>query len=86
MFGMEKQKKSNSGKMEFDLEKESKDPQKLRAMRERVETRTQQLKQDMRAGTTRQQFDTTKVLLEGYVAASKVLDRLNRVTQEKGTP
>ncbi len=81
MFGMEsgKQKKEMVD-FTFDLEKDVKDPGKMRALKEQVESRIAQLKNTLRGGGTQEEFDETQKLLHGYLAMQKVLERVNRKT------
>lgn len=65
-------------KVEFDLEHDWKDPVKLRASKETVETRIQQLKTVMRQGGDKNSFDQAQLLLHGYLAIEKVMNRANR--------
>lgn len=79
MFGM---KKDNSKKSvtdySFDLEEDLKDPGKLRAIKEQVEERVQQLKSLLRQGEDKQKFDEIQTLLHGYLAIQRVIQRTNR--------
>jgi len=83
MFGMGKEKgKQGKGHQvtpaEFDLEKDLKNPSQLRAVKEKLETRVQQLKTAMRGGGDKEEFDQAQVLLHGYLACQKVVSRVNR--------
>jgi hypothetical protein len=73
MFGMENKK----ALFEFDLEMAlKKDPQKKQALLKEVETKVQELKNTLRDGTETAEFDQYGVLLHGYSALQKVLNRL----------
>lgn len=79
MFGMEgTKKKKKVEEYSFDLENELKDPGKLRALKERVEERIQQLKTLLRQGEDKNTFDQVQSLLHGYLAVQKVIQRVNR--------
>lgn len=79
MFGMEStKKKKKATDYSFDLENELKDPGKLRALKEKVEARIQQLKALLRTGEDKKTFDQAQTLLHGYLAVQKVIQRINR--------
>ncbi len=79
MFDMTGQgKKAPMALFEFDLETELKDPGKLKAMKEQVEERIQQLKTLLRQGDDKETFDKTQTLLHGYLALQKVFARVGR--------
>ncbi len=79
MFGMKGEKKTAKvADYMFDLENDLKDPGKLRALKEQVEERIQQLKKMLRQGEDKQAFDQTQTLLHGYLAVQKVIQRVNR--------
>lgn len=79
MFGMGSDKKKKPGAdFSFDLEEDMKDPGKLRAMKERVEERVNQLKTMLRQGEDKKVFDDAQTLLHGYLAIQKVMQRVNR--------
>lgn len=77
MFGMDKQKKKVTD-YSFDLENDLKDAGKLRALKEKIEERIQQLKTMLRQGEDKKSFDQTQTLLHGYLAVQKVIQRINR--------
>lgn len=73
MFGMEKKK----ALFEFDLEIElKKDVAKKKALLAEVEKKIQDLKTQLREGTHAENFDQFGILLHGYAALQKVLNRL----------
>ena len=73
MFGMEKKK----ALFEFDLEMAlKKDPQKKQELLKEVEEKVQELKNLLRDGTETDEFDQYGILLHGYSALQKVLNRL----------
>jgi len=73
MFGMEKKK----ALFEFDLEMAlKKDPQKKQALLKEIEGKVQELKNLLRDGTPTDEFDQYGVLLHGYSALQKILNRL----------
>lgn len=75
MFGMEKQKKKAIGVFQFDLEKELKDPQKRKEYAKRIEGRIGKIKEALRKGSKKEEFDQLGVLLNGYHALTIVLGR-----------
>jgi hypothetical protein len=79
MFGMKKESSQDSkDNYLFDLEVQLKEPGQMRAMKEQVETRVNQLKTLLRAGGEKQVFDQAQTLLHAYLAMQKVFDRVNR--------
>lgn len=79
MFGMESdKKKKKTADFSFDLEEDLKDPAKLRATKEQIETRISELKSLLRQGKDKKNFDQTQTLLHGYLALQKVIQRVNR--------
>jgi len=76
MFGLEKQKKKT--KLEefvFDLEKELKIGKKHRELKKKVEERIQSIKELLRTGENKDEFDQYGVLLHGYTSLMKVIAR-----------
>jgi hypothetical protein len=77
MFGLEGQKKKKPAEeFTFELEKEVKDPQKYKELRQRVEERLQKIKEILRSGDDKEEFDRFGLLLHGYNALIKVLARV----------
>lgn len=75
MFGMEKRKGKSAEIFQFDLEKELKDPQKRKEYAKRIETRISKIKEALRKGSKKEEFDQLGVLLNGYHALTIVLGR-----------
>jgi hypothetical protein len=76
MFGLEDQKKKKpSEEFVFELEKELKNPQKHKEIKERVEGRIQKIKEALRTGDNQAEFDRFGLLLHGYNALIKVMSR-----------
>lgn len=74
MFGLEKKPK---GPFQFDLEVELKqDPKKAQQLLNQVNQRVQELKQLLRQGAETEDFDDYGVLLHGYAALQKVLNKV----------
>lgn len=77
MFGLESQKKKKpTEEFVFELEKELKDPQKRKELRQRVEERIQKIKEMLRSGDEHEEFERFGLLLHGYNALLKVMSRL----------
>lgn len=77
MFGLEGQKKKKPvEEFVFELEKELKDPQKYRELRQRMEERIQKIKKALQTGEDQEEFDRFGLLLQGYNALLKVMSRL----------
>lgn len=74
MYGLEKNPK---GAFQFDLEIElKKDPSKARVMLKDVEQKILEIKHILRQGKTSEDFDKYGILLNGYVALERVLNRI----------
>lgn len=77
MFGLEGQKKKKPmDEFVFELEKEIKDPQKNKELRQKVEARVQKIKESLRSGDSQEEFDRFGLLLQGYNALVKVMSRV----------
>jgi hypothetical protein len=73
MYGMEKKK---GEKFTFDLEKEIQEkPGRAKELLQKVETRMQQVKHELRQGHSQEVYDQLGVLLHGYSALQKVLKK-----------
>lgn len=83
MFGLEgqKKKKAKGETFAFDLEKDLREVSKQKEIKQHVEGRIQQIKQILKKGESRQEFDQLGVLLHGYTALQKVTARCMK---EKG--
>lgn len=74
MYGLEKKPKHV---FEFDLEKDlKKDPKKVKELLKSTETKIQEIKNQLREGAKGPELDQLGVLLHGYTALQKVLNRL----------
>jgi len=74
MFGLEKKQKMP---FEFDLEKEMKaDPSKARKLLEKIDNYIHDLKNALREGAASEDFDQLGVLLHGFAALQRVLNRI----------
>lgn len=76
MFGLEdQQKKGKNNEFVFELEKELKDPAQSKALKAHIEERVQKIKELLRSGENKEEFDNFGVLLHGYTALLKVVGR-----------
>lgn len=74
MYGLEKKAKAT---FEFDLEKDLKsDPNKIRELLKTADEKIQEIKATLRQGAGSQEYDNFGVLLHGYAALQRVLNRL----------
>ena len=83
MFGMEKQKKKEKEQtFQFDLELELKDKDKAREYAKRIEERVNKIKELLRSGSKKEEYDYLGILLNGYHALAVVM---SRASQQKPT-
>jgi hypothetical protein len=78
MFGLENQKKSK--KVEpfvFDLENELRSPGAIPAFKQKIEGNIQTIKEVLRSGDDKAEFDQFGILLHGYASLLKAMMRLN---------
>jgi len=76
MFGLEDQKKKKKvDEFVFELEEELKDVTKHRQIKKKVEERIQAIKNILRKGDNKEEFDQFGVLLHGYTSLIKVMSR-----------
>lgn len=77
MFGLKKNQVREL--FQFDLEKELKeDAAKAKKLLSHVEAKIQELKHFLRQGMSSKEFDDCGVLLHGYAALQKVLQRIGK--------
>lgn len=84
MFGMEKQKKKAPTPFLFDIEVELKDVQKQREYAKRIEERVGKIKEGLRKGSNKEEYDHLGVLLNGYHALAIVLGRASHQQTPQG--
>jgi len=80
MFGLE-DKDSNKKKeadFVFDLEREMADPKKNRELKDDIQKKIQKLKNALRSGENKEEFDKHGMLLHGYTALVKVISRCEK--------
>jgi hypothetical protein len=75
MFGLEKQKKKKDEEFLFDIEKDLGNSAKSKALKQKVEARIQKVKEILRGGEKKEEFDQYGALLHGYTSVLKVLSR-----------
>jgi len=76
MFGLENQKrKKKTEEFVFDLEKELSKSKTYREIKQKIEARIQSIKEILRVGENKEEFDQFGVLLHGYTSLLKVLSR-----------
>ncbi len=83
MFGMEKQKKKGQPPFLFDLEVELKDPEKQKEYAKRIEERVGRIKEFLRKGSKKEEYDYLGILLNGYHALAVVLGRASQQSAPK---
>jgi len=78
MFGLEKQKKKKQAEeFVFELEKDLKIAKKHKELKKKVEDRIQQIKEVLRSGENKDEFDKFGALLHGYTSLLKVMSRFS---------
>lgn len=78
MFGLEEQKKKKpSNEFVFELENDFKNGKKSRELKVRIDGRIQKIKEVLRSGEEKDEFDKFGVLLHGYTALLKVMARFS---------
>jgi len=75
MYGLENQKKKKGQEFTFDLEKDLKKMQKYQELKKKIEGRVQAIKEVLRGGGDKEDFDKFGVALHGYVSLLKVISR-----------
>jgi hypothetical protein len=82
MFGMEKQKKKGKDVFLFDLEKELQDPEKSKGYAKRIQDKINKIKEFLRKGSRKEEFDQLGILLNGYHALAICLGRAAAAKQK----
>lgn len=81
MFGLEKQKKKITEDFVFDLELELKSYQAHQDLKKKIEERIQSVREVLRKGDNKEEFDRFGVLLHGYTSFLKIMSRLSSKTK-----
>ncbi len=77
MFGLEDQKKKKKAdEFIFELEQELKIPKKHQEIKKRADNRLQQLRDMLRSGGEKEEYNRLGVLLHGYASLLKVISRV----------
>ena len=78
MFGLENQKrKKPAEEFVFDLEKDLKISKYHKDLKKKVEDRIQKIKEVLRSGENKDEFDKFGTLLHGYTSLLKVMARFS---------
>jgi len=83
MFGMEKKQGSEKTPFLFDLEKELKSEARRRELAARIESRILRIKELLRKGSKKEDFDKLAILLNGYHSLAIVLSRASQEPARK---
>lgn len=76
MFGLEDQKKKKKNEeFVFDLESDLKNAHKHQGIKKAVEEKIQKIKEALRGGENKAEFDRFGALLHGYTSLLKVMAR-----------
>lgn len=75
MFGLENQKKKKAEPFTFELENQVKDSKQYRELKALIEKRISRIKEHLKSGEAKEEFDQIGVLLHGYTSLLKVLAR-----------
>lgn len=77
MFGLEgDKKKSLQGEFTFDLEKDMSNAKKQKEFKKAIEEKVAKIKQILRSGDNKEQFDQFGELLHGFASLLKVIGRI----------
>ena len=76
MFGLEEQKKKKAKEFEFDLELDFKNAKRHQEIKKRVEQQIQRIKEVLRSGESKDEFDQFGIVLHGYASLLKVMSRI----------
>lgn len=77
MFGLEDEKGDNKI-FNFDMEKDLKNPDKTRKIKDDIHKRMLQIKSALREGESQEEFDRLGTLLLGYASLLKVVSRIEQ--------
>jgi len=75
MFGLEDQKKKKAEDFVFDLEKDFKNAKQYQEFKKKIEEKIQKIKETLRGGENKEEFDQFGLLLHGYTSLLKVMAR-----------
>ena len=77
MFGLEDQKKKKQAEFNFDLEVQLNARPKYNELKKKIEGKVQSVKDKLRSGEAKEEFDQFGTLLQGYTSLQKVMSRFN---------
>lgn len=77
MFGMGENKKGKPAEFVFELENELKDPNRHKQIKDKVESRIQEIKKVLRDGENKKEFERFGLILHGYTSLLKVMSRFS---------
>lgn len=77
MFGLENQKKKKQEEFNFDLEVQLNVRSKYNELKKKLEGKVQSVKDKLRSGEAKEEFDQFGTLLQGYTSLQKVMSRFN---------
>lgn len=79
MFGLEGDKKGKKKTEEFvfELEKDFRNLGKHQEYKAKIDSRIQQIKELLRSGESKEEFDMLGILLHGYTSLLKVMSRFS---------
>lgn len=77
MFGMENQQKKKDLGFTFELEKEFKNAKTQKEYKDKIEQRIKKIKDCLRHGESKEEFDSFGALLHGYTSLLKVMSRFS---------
>jgi hypothetical protein len=78
MFGLEGQKKKKeTEEFVFELERELKVSKKHKEIKQNAEEKIQRIKEVLRSGENKDEFDKFGALLHGYTSLLKVMERFS---------
>ena len=75
MFGLENKPKKPSEEFHFELERELRDPKKHKALKAKIEAKIQDIKNLLREGENKKDFERLAIILHGYNAILRVFSR-----------
>ena len=76
MFGLGKDNKDDE--FVFDFEADIKDPSLGRKLKEEIAQKTREVKDILRSGQNKEEFDQFGILLHGYTSLQKVMARVEK--------
>lgn len=75
MFGLKSGSNKTHDEFQFDLEKDLKDQKKRNELKMKIEGKVQEIKQTLRDGENKKDFEKLAIIMHGYNAMLKVFAR-----------